>query len=111
VTQDQWVIFWYKVVVIAGLLTIPAFVICYSRWAVWWRDPVGRTIVAKDLLLAFALIPVGLSLFLSFSRLTSRVAAWTDIALIGLISPVMIWRIVVFWRLHRQGQRTRQGKP
>jgi hypothetical protein len=106
VSQDQWITLCYKIAVVGALLTIPAFVLCYSRWASWWRDPVGRTIVAKDLLLAFALIPVALSLFLQFSRLTSRVAAWTDIALIGLISPVMIWRIAVFWKLHRQGPRT-----
>lgn len=104
-TQEQAIIPAFKVVEVSGLVTIAAFVTCYTRWAAWYRNAIGRTIVIKDLLLVIAFIPSVLSLFLNFSRLTSHIAAWSDIAMIGLISPVMIWRIVVFGRIHRNGKR------
>jgi HNH endonuclease len=104
-TQDQVIILCFKVGEVAALVTIVAFIACYSRWAAWWQNAVGRTIVIKDLLLIIVFIPTLLSLFFNFSRLTSRIAAWSDIAMIALISPVMIWRIVVFWKIHKKGRR------
>ena len=102
-TQAQAIILCLKIVEISGLVTISAFIACYSIWAAWWRDAIGRTIVIKDLLLILAFIPTTLSVFLQFSRLTSNIAAWTDIAVIGLISPVMCWRIWVWWHIHKSG--------
>jgi hypothetical protein len=107
VSQDQAIILCFKAAEIAGLVTIAVFVGCYSRWAAWWSNPIGRTIVAKDLLLILAFIPSLLSVFLNFSRFTSHIAAWADVAVIGLISPVMIWRTIVFGRIHRDGERGR----
>lgn len=108
-TQDQWIILWLKVAELAAIASIAGFTACYSWWAPWWRNQIGRTIVVKDLLLIVALLPASLSLFFHFSRLTSRVAAWADIAMIGLIAPVMIWRVWVFRKLHRDGERKRDA--
>lgn len=103
-TQDDAIILAFKAAEVSGLVTITFFIICYSTWARWWSNQIGRTIVVKDLLLIVVFIPSVLSLFLDFNRLTSHIAAWTDIAMIGLISPVMIWRTVVFWRIHKAGR-------
>ena len=103
-TQDQDIILCFKVAEVCGIVTIAAFVLCYSRWAPWWRNAIGRTIVIKDLLLIVAFIPSLLSLFLQFNRLTSHLAAWLDVAMISLISPVMLWRIWVFRKIHEQGR-------
>jgi hypothetical protein len=105
VNQDQLIVLCLKAAEVSGLVTITAFIACYSRWAKWHRNPIGRTIVIKDLLLIIAFIPSLLSLFFRFNRLTSHVAAWIDIAMLGLISPVMIWRIAVFRRIHKAGQQ------
>jgi hypothetical protein len=105
VSQDQAIVLCLKIVEVSGLVTITAFITCYSRWASWIHNAIGRTIVIKDLLLVVAFIPSLLSLFLNFNRLTSHIAAWIDISMLGLISPVMIWRIFVFRSIHRSGQR------
>ncbi len=106
VTQDDVILLCFKVVEVASVVTIVAFVACYSAWAPWWREAIGRTIVIKDLLLLAAFIPSILSIFLHFNRLTSHIAAWVDVAVIGLIAPVMCWRILVFRKIHRDGKKT-----
>jgi len=100
-TQDQAIILAFKVAEVASLVTIIAFVVCYSRWAKWWRNPIGRTIVFKDLALVLVLIPSILSIFIDFNRLTSHIAAWCDVVSFGAIPVIMCWRIAVFWRIHR----------
>ena len=105
-TQDDAIVLAFKVVEIASVVTIVAFIACYSMWAKWWREAIGRTIVIKDALLIVAFIPSILSIFFHFGRLTSHIAAWIDIAVIGLIAPVMCLRIAVFWKIHRDSKTT-----
>jgi hypothetical protein len=105
VTQDQAIILCFKIVEVASVATIVSFVACYTLWAPWYRNAIGRTIVIKDLLLIVVFIPSILSIFLHYNRLTSHIAAWLDVAMIGLISPVMIWRTYIFWKIHRDGKR------
>ncbi|HLK73781.1 MAG TPA: hypothetical protein VKU77_09070 [Streptosporangiaceae bacterium] len=101
-TQDQWIIVGFKAAEVAGIAAILLFVVCYTAWARWWDDPIGRTIVVKDLLLILLFVPAVLSMFFQFSRLTSRVVAWSDVAMLGLIAPVMAWRTWVFWKVHKR---------
>ena len=102
-TQDQLILLLLKIILIADVVSIVAFIADYSRMASWWRNPVGRTIVVKDILLVLVLIPSVLSLFFTFSRLSSHIAAWVDVALLGALAPVMLWRIVV-WRRVQAGK-------
>lgn len=102
-SQDQAIILAFKIVEVTSVAAIAVFVACYSAWADWWTDAIGRTIVIKDLLLVIAFTPSILSLFFHFSRLTSHIAAWVDVAMIGLIAPVMTWRVFVFWKIHKTG--------
>jgi hypothetical protein len=103
VTQDQAIVLAFKVVEVASLVTIIAFVACYSRWAAWFRNPIGRTIVLKDIALVLVLIPSILSIFLSFNRLTSQIAAWFDVGSFALVPIIMVWRIAVFRKIHKMG--------
>lgn len=103
-TQEQLIILFLRIVLISGVVSILLFVAQYTRLAPWWRQPVGRTIVVKDLLLVLLFIPTILSLFFSLNRLTSHLAAWLDVALIGLVTPVMVWRTWVWEKIHRRSE-------
>lgn len=101
-SQDQAIVLALKVALIADLVTLAAFAAEYSWRARWWSNAIGRTLVIKDLLLGAALTPSILALFFRFTRLTSRIAAWVDVALFAAIAVVMLWRVVVFERIHRE---------
>ena len=79
-----------------------------------WRNPVGLTLILKSLLVAGLFVPTTLSLFFHLSRLNSYIAGWADVALIGLVTPVMAWRTIVWIRLDRLGKLPRheaEGPP
>lgn len=109
-SQDHWITLLFKIVLVAGFVSITAWILDYSRMAPWWKNPIGRTLVIKAVLVAALLVPATLSLFFGLNRLTSYVVAWVDIALIGLVTPVMLWRIVVFRMIHKKG-RGRKDPP
>lgn len=108
-TQDNLILLLFKIVLIADLLSVFAFLVTYSALAQWWRHVIGRTIAIKDILLGMALLPTTLSLFFEFSRLTSRIAAWIDISLFGLIAVVMTWRCIIWVKIHRKGDGDAEG--
>jgi len=108
-SQDQWIILLFKIVLVADLVCLAGFVAVYTRLAPWWRNPIGRTLVIKDLLLAAALTPSILSIFVHFNRLTSHIAAWADVITFGAIAPVMIWRIAVWVKIHRAKRGTAEA--
>lgn len=101
--QQQWLILALKIVTIAAFASLAAWIAIYTRLSPWWRNPIGQTLVIKTALIALLLVPTILSLFFDFNRLTSIIAGWMDVGLIGLIVPVMVWRSVVWVRVHRDG--------
>ena len=108
-TQDQVVLLCFKVVEIASVVTIGAFIAYYSKAAAWWSNPIGRTIVIKDIAIILVLLPSILSIFFHFSRLTSHIAAWFDIGSFALVPAVICWRIVVFRKIHQAGGSASDG--
>jgi hypothetical protein len=104
-SQDQAILLAFKVVEVASLVTIVAFVAYYTRIAPWHKNPIGRTIVYKDLALILILMPSILSIFVNFNRLTSHIAAWFDVGSFALVPVIMVWRIVVWRRIHKDGQQ------
>ena len=108
-TQDEAIILAFKVVEVASVAAIAAFIGCYSRWARWWSNPIGRTIVLKDIALVLVLIPSILSIFIDFNRLTSHIAAWFDIGSFALVPVIMCWRIAVFRKIHKAGELPQNG--
>lgn len=110
-TQDALILLALKVVLIAGMVSVVLFTAVYSYLARWQANPIGRTVVWLDILLALALVPTTLSLFFHYSRLTSHVAAWTDIAIFAAIAVGMLMRIPLFVKLHmdKGGHQTYSG--
>lgn len=100
-TETQLITLLLRIGLIAGFLSILLWVALYTYWARWWKNTVGRTLVIKDILIAILLIPTTLSLFVHLNRANSLTVAWIDVGLIGLIAPVMCWRVVTWARFTR----------
>jgi hypothetical protein len=105
-TQAAIQIFVLKVCLIGAFCSLVGWVVIYTRLARWWTNPIGRTLVVKTLLVAALLIPFILALFFNLTRLDSRIVGWIDVFLIGAITPVMIWRSVVWVKASREGDET-----
>lgn len=100
-SQQQWILWGYKLSTIAVVVSTLGFIGVYTKLAPWWRSPIGRTIVWKDIALVMAFLPVTFSLFLRFNRLTSTIAAWIDIADFVAITVIMIIRCQIWVRTHK----------
>lgn len=108
-SQGQWIAWVLKAGLISGFVSLTAWIALYSALAPWWRNPVGRTLVAKTALIAGLFVPSILGLFFHLSRQDSYIAGWADTALICLVSPVMWWRSIVWWRLYKAGKLPENG--
>jgi hypothetical protein len=106
-TQTGWLILTFKITLISGFISLLGWVILYSLLENWWRHPIGRTLVAKTTLVAALFVPSILSLFFHLSGNDSRLVGWIDVGLVGLVTPTMIWRSVVWIKLHRAGRLPR----
>jgi hypothetical protein len=100
-TQVQLILLGYKISTIAVIASTLAFIAVYTRLAPWWKSPIGRTIVWKDIALVMAFLPVALSLFFHFNRLTSTLSAWIDIADFVVITVIMVIRCKVWITTHK----------
>lgn len=107
-TQDQWLTLVFKVSLISGFISIVFWIALYTALAPWWRNSIGRTIVIKSVIIAMIFIPTMLSLFFNLNRFDSRITGWVDAILIFLVTPAMIWRSIVWWKLHKDGRDVRQ---
>lgn len=95
-TQLHLIVLLLKVFLIAGFVSLLAWVVVYTRLAKWWQNAVGRTLVIETLLLAGLFIPTLLGFFFDMNQ---YVIGWLDVVLIGLVTPVMTWRSVVWIRM------------
>lgn len=100
-TQTQLIVLLLKIGLVAGVPVLLAWVAVYSKLTRGgaWRNPIGLSLIIEALLIAGLFVPQILSLYFNLNRLDSRIAAWADVALIGLVTPVMLWRTVVFLRM------------
>lgn len=94
---------WYlRDIIQTGVVTSTVAVLLwslqYTLTAPWWRDPVGRTIIAKDAALLVLLVPNCLSIFWRH-YLPPLVIPWTDAASLILVTAAMLWRAVVWFRI------------
>lgn len=109
-TQTQLIVLLLKIGLVAGVASISLWTAVYTRLAEWWLHPIGRTLVVESALIGALFIPQILSLYFNLNRLDSRIAAWADVALIGLVAPVMIWRTVAFLRMGPSPGRKRHAQ-
>lgn len=103
-SQDQAIILIFKIILILNEVAIIAFIGIYTKFAKWWKNVIGRSIVILDGLLGVAFIPSILSFFFHFSRLTSLISAWIDAGIFTLIGVTMITRCITWIRIHRDGR-------
>jgi hypothetical protein len=110
-TQDQTLMVAFRVVLIAGVVSVTLWAAVYTYLAKWWANPIGRTVVDFAIRVSIAMIPSILSLFFQFSRLTSQVAGWIDVALFGLVALGILRRIPLWVKLHmdKDGRRPYAG--
>jgi hypothetical protein len=108
-SQASWLILALKVALISGFVSLAGWVVLYTALARWWTNPIGRTLVAKTALIAALFVPSILGLFFHLGRQDSWVVGWVDTGLIGLVTPVMLWRSAVWLRLHKAGRLPRNG--
>lgn len=104
--QEQAIVLCLKIGLVCGFASIVGWVAVYialTRGAAL-KNPVGLTLIIKSLLIAGLFIPTILSLFFHLSRMDSLIAGWADVALIGLVTPVMTWRTWVWIRMARLGR-------
>jgi len=112
-TQDAAIVLAFKIVEIASVVTIAVFVGCYTWWTKGkcWTNPIGQTIVIKDIALVLVLIPSLLSIFLHFNRLTSHIAAWFDVASFAMVPVIMVWRVIAWRKIHKAGALNGSDTP
>jgi hypothetical protein len=108
--EIQWITLALKIVLISGFASLVTWVAVYTRLAAWWRNPIGRTLVAKTLLIAGMFVPSILSLFFRLNKQDSLIAGWVDVGLIGAVTPVMLWRTAVWLHLNRTDRLPRDER-
>lgn len=99
-TQDQWAILAFRVVLIVIPVAVAMWVAVYTYLSKWWKNPIGKTVVRFAVVVALAIVPSVLSLFFNFNRTTSRVAAWIDVVLFSQVAWSVLRRIPLWVRLH-----------
>lgn len=108
-TQLALITLLFKIFLVTGFLSLAGWVVLYTFLAPWFRDPVGRTLVAKTSLIAGTFLVAGLGEFFPWFRTHPLTLGWIDVALIGAVTPVMAWRSAVWIKLHRAGRLPRDG--
>lgn len=71
----------------------------YSRANYWWRNPVGMNLVIKTSIIALLLVVSLVSSFMRGDVAVQEIVMWAYLVLLGLIGPVMVWRMVIFQRI------------
>lgn len=99
-----------KVFVLTSLASCLAWIVEYTLNR-GWRNSLGRTLLTKTALLAGLLGLSALSAFFHLNRTTSLWVAWVAVVMLGLIGPVMLWRMWVFRRLQHASRRCPNGHP
>lgn len=112
-TQDQWLTLADRIVLICAFITLTSWAAVDLRLTRGraWKNPVGKSLLLETLLIAAVCVPSALSVFLHLSRRDNEIVGWVDVALIGIVTPVMAQRIVVWFRLYRSGKAGGQDPP
>jgi len=99
-----------RIAIPAAITSLSTWIIVYGRLQPWWRDQIGITLVAKSVIVIAQLCFLGLAVFLHLSRLDNRLVGWAYTVFTLAITPVMVWRTVVWIRASREPPgRHREG--
>ena len=101
-TQDQILLLLLKFGLISGVASLLLWIIVYTRLQPWWHDQIGITLVAKSSIVIGQLIFLALALFFHLNRFDNRVVGWAYTIFTLAITPIMIWRTIVWIRASRR---------
>jgi hypothetical protein len=82
-----------------------AFIAWYSIIAPWWRLSIGRALVALDIAVALATLSTVLGLIFGPAAVAGPFFQWLTVAAFGAIPVITCWRMVIVWRVQRDGAR------
>lgn len=82
----------------AAMVSVLVYVVQYTLSSPWWRDPVGRTVVAKDLVILMLLLLTCIGLIWPTWLTPGEATVLTAVILVG-VSVTMVWRSVVWYRI------------
>jgi PAS domain S-box-containing protein len=99
----------YRVIVIADLVAIYAYIGIYTLLQPWWQSRIGRSLVFKDLALSIPLLLTVISLFFQFSRLTTKVASGVDAGALAAIAAFLLARSDIWISEHAARTRGHTG--
>lgn len=78
-----------------------AYIAGYTAMARWWRHPVGRSMVSLAAAIALALTPAVLRYAIGLN-LGHPWFQWYIRASLNVIGAILLWRLVVLYRLRRE---------
>lgn len=88
-----------------ALFGLGSWAVYYSRHR-GWRNAMGRTLLIETVLLFAVLALSGLGVYFSIA---DEETAWAEAVLVGLVGPVMIWRLWVMLKLSRAVRKCPNG--
>lgn len=97
-------------------ISVILFVIQYTLSAPWYTDPLGRTIIIKDIARLFLLVPSCIMLAWR-SALTPLESQTVGLISVFRVAATMTWRSVVWWKIQRpwpfgrKASRHENGRP
>jgi hypothetical protein len=98
--QHAWQILNFKVALVVVIIGCVIFVLDSTRLTRWkiWKDPIGQTLVIKDIFIIGQTVPLMLVMLVHFSAFASEVATWVFIGFYYLVGLLLLWRTYVFER-------------
>jgi hypothetical protein len=98
VTWAQWFSFYVEIP--AAWYAAALFIAVYTALAPWWRNPLGRTMVALDGAIVLTLGPHMLRLWFGLNE-ASAAYAWFELGAFLIVPLAILWRVWVLVRIHR----------
>lgn len=97
-TWAQWFSFYVEIP--AAWYAAALFIAVYTALAPWWRNPLGRTMVALDGAIVLTLGPHMLRLWFGLNE-ASAAYAWFELGAFLIVPLAILWRVWVLVRIHR----------
>lgn len=95
----QGLVLYARIVEISALVTGVLFVLQYTWYSPWWRDVVGRTMVAEAVAVFLSVAPGTIENFLNLTYAERVDLEWVNVSFVALIPVIYVWRMFVWQRL------------
>jgi hypothetical protein len=89
----------------AGSFFMLAWILQYSWYQPWWKDPIGRTFVYIDVLLLLVFVPLLISAWWHLTISVTVWLSWLLVVAILAVPVVLAWRMVVWRNIRKAGRK------